>query len=96
MSEPELLLVDELSLGLMPKMIDICYDAIAELRRGGLTIVLVEQSTQLALHVADHVCVLESGRPVWRGSAVEARNSSGLIDALLGLGRETENDAPPS
>jgi branched-chain amino acid transport system ATP-binding protein len=96
MSEPELLLVDELSLGLMPKMIDICYDVIAELRRGGLTIVLVEQSTQLALHVADQVCVLESGRAVWRGSAVEARNSAGLIDALLGLGRETGNDAPPS
>jgi branched-chain amino acid transport system ATP-binding protein len=94
MSEPELLLVDELSLGLMPKIIDICYDAIAELKRGGLTIVLVEQSTQLALNVADQVCVLESGRPVWRGSAVEARNSSGLIDALLGLGREADTPAP--
>jgi branched-chain amino acid transport system ATP-binding protein len=60
MSKPKLLLIDELSLGLMPKIIDICYDAIAELKKAGLTILLVEQSTQRALEVADHVCVLES------------------------------------
>ncbi|MGD2125582.1 MAG: ABC transporter ATP-binding protein [Desulfobacteraceae bacterium] len=88
MSEPQLLLVDELSLGLMPKIIDICYEAVAELRRGGLTIVLVEQSTQLALDVAEQICVLESGQVVWRGSAVEARNNAGLIDAFLGLRHE--------
>jgi branched-chain amino acid transport system ATP-binding protein len=86
MSEPELLLVDELSLGLMPKIIDICYEAIAELNRKGLTIILVEQSTQRALDVADQVCVLESGRTVWNGSADDARENTGMIDALLGLG----------
>ena len=85
MAEPELLLIDELSLGLMPKVIDICYEAIAELKKGGLTILLVEQSTQRALEVADRVCVLESGRDVWNGAAAEARNDSQLIDALLGL-----------
>jgi branched-chain amino acid transport system ATP-binding protein len=88
MSEPELLLVDELSLGLMPKMIDICYEAIAELNRGGVTIVLVEQSTQRALDVADQVCVLESGQTVWKGSALDALNSAELIDSLLGLSSE--------
>ncbi|MBW2515477.1 MAG: ABC transporter ATP-binding protein, partial [Deltaproteobacteria bacterium] len=46
MSRPQLLLVDELSLGLMPKMIDICYEAISELKSKGLTILLIEQSTQ--------------------------------------------------
>jgi branched-chain amino acid transport system ATP-binding protein len=85
MSQPELLLIDELSLGLMPKMIDICYAAIAALKANGMTIVLVEQSTQRALEVADDVTVLESGAVVWRGSAREARESTAMIDACLGL-----------
>jgi len=87
MSQPKLLLIDELSLGLMPKMIDICYAAIAALKANGMTIVLVEQSTQRALDVADDVTVLESGRMVWRGSAREARESTEMIDACLGLTR---------
>jgi branched-chain amino acid transport system ATP-binding protein len=85
MSQPQMLLIDELSLGLMPKMIDICYEAITELKRKGLTILLIEQSTQRALEVADHVCVLESGKTVWKDTADNARNNAGLIDALLGL-----------
>jgi len=85
MSEPHLLLVDELSLGLMPKLIDICYEAISDLNRSGLTIVLVEQSTQRAFDVSHQVCVLESGKSIWKGSAAQARNNAQLIDALLGL-----------
>jgi len=85
MSRPRLLLVDELSLGLMPKAIDTCYQVIADLKQQGLTIVLVEQSTSRALAVADAVVVLESGKAVWTGGADEARSSSDMIDALLGL-----------
>ncbi len=85
MSRPEMLLIDELSLGLMPKIIDICYEAITELKRKGLTILLIEQSTQRALEVADRVCVLESGKVVWKDTAEKARDNAGLIDALLGL-----------
>ncbi len=85
MSKPELLLVDELSLGLMPKIIDICYRAIADLNRDGLTIILVEQSTHRALEVADQVCVLESGSTVWQGTSDAAQNNVTLIDSLLGL-----------
>ncbi|MGD2097601.1 MAG: ABC transporter ATP-binding protein [Desulfobacterales bacterium] len=85
MSRPQLLLVDELSLGLMPKILDICYEAISELKRKGLTILLIEQSTQRALEVADHVCVLESGKTVWKDTAEKARDDADLIDALLGL-----------
>jgi branched-chain amino acid transport system ATP-binding protein len=88
MSNPKLLLIDELSLGLMPKIIDLCYKAITELKKNGLTILLVEQSTQLALEVADRVCVLESGKEVWQGTAAKARDNAGLIDALLGLQAE--------
>jgi len=87
MAEPKLLIIDELSLGLMPKMVDLCYAALAKLRaESGLTLLLVEQSTQRALHLADQVCVLESGRSVWRGSAEEARGDPALIESYLGLG----------
>lgn len=85
MSQPKLLMIDELSLGLMPKVIDICYAAISELKEKGMSILLVEQSTQRALEVADQVTVLESGKTVWKGSAPEARDSTGMIDACLGL-----------
>ena len=85
MAEPRLLLIDEVSLGLMPKAIDACYAAIAELKRRGITILLVEQSTSRALAIADQVTVLESGRAAWRGTGAEARQSPALIDAYLGL-----------
>jgi branched-chain amino acid transport system ATP-binding protein len=88
MSNPQLLLIDELSLGLMPRIIDLCYEAITELKKNGLTILIVEQSTQRALEVADRVCVLESGKEVWQGTAEKARDNAGLIDALLGLQEE--------
>ncbi|MBW1867380.1 MAG: ABC transporter ATP-binding protein [Deltaproteobacteria bacterium] len=87
MSRPRLLLIDELSLGLMPKAIDICYSVINDLKMHGMTIVLVEQSTSRALKVADSVTVLESGKMVWQGTPDEARASSEMIDACLGLTR---------
>jgi len=86
MPEPKLLMIDELSLGLMPKAVDICYDAIKELNeKEGLTILVVEQSTQRALDVSDNVIVLESGNTVWKGNSQEARESSSMIDSILGL-----------
>ena len=88
MAEPRLLMIDEVSLGLMPKMIDVCYEAIAALKADGMTILLVEQSTKRALEVADRVCVLESGRQVWAGSADEARRDPDMIEAYLGLREE--------
>jgi len=87
MSRPRLLLIDELSLGLMPKAIDICYSVINDLKMDGMTIVLVEQSTSRALKVADSVTVLESGKMVWQGTPDEAGASSEMIDACLGLTR---------
>ena len=79
MAEPRLLLVDELSLGLMPKMVDLCLDALRKLPEGGLTIVLVEQNTARALDVAQRVCVLASGRSVFTGSAENARRDVDLL-----------------
>ncbi len=85
MADPKFLMIDEVSLGLMPKIVDVCYDAIEKLKARGITILLVEQNTQRALAVADQVCVLESGRSVWMGSAAEARDDPALIEAYLGL-----------
>ena len=85
MAEPRLLLVDELSLGLMPKMVDLCLDALMRLKREGLTIVLVEQNTARALDVADHVCVLSSGVQVYQGTAAEAKASGSMFATFLGI-----------
>ncbi len=95
MSSPKLLLIDELSLGLMPKIIDLCYEAITGLKDNGLTILIVEQSTQRALEAADRVCVLESGKEVWQGTAARARDNAALIDALLGLQEEGQMQGEP-
>lgn len=85
MARPKLLMIDELSLGLMPKVIDLCYQALQKLREEGMTILLVEQNTDRALSVADQICVLESGRTVWQGSAQDAANDPSLASAYLGL-----------
>jgi branched-chain amino acid transport system ATP-binding protein len=86
MSAPKLLLVDELSLGLMPKMVDLCIDALQKLNREeGLAIVLVEQNTARALDVAHLVCVLASGRSVFTGSAESARRDVDLLHSYTGV-----------
>jgi branched-chain amino acid transport system ATP-binding protein len=85
MTEPRLLLVDELSLGLMPKVFDQCLDALVVLKNEGLSIVLVEQRTTQALEVADAACVMSSGRVAFSGSAAEARSNTAIVDRMLGL-----------
>jgi branched-chain amino acid transport system ATP-binding protein len=67
MLRPRLLLLDEPSLGLSPKMIDLVYEKITELARQGLTTMLVEQNVRKALSVADHVVVLVLGRVRYQG-----------------------------
>ena len=85
MARPRFIMIDELSLGLMPKVIDLCYVALRQLRTEGMTVLLVEQNTERALAVADDICVLESGHAVWQGSAADARNDPELAAAFLGL-----------
>jgi branched-chain amino acid transport system ATP-binding protein len=85
MAAPQILLVDELSLGLMPIMVDLCLDAIIKLKTEGLSILLVEQNTARALDVADQVCVLSSGTQIFQGTASEARGSGWLFEAFLGI-----------
>ncbi|MCB2099368.1 MAG: ABC transporter ATP-binding protein [Rhodobacterales bacterium] len=94
MAEPRLLMIDEVSLGLMPKAVDLCYAAIDRLRDRGITILLVEQNTTRALEAADRVCVLESGRAVWQGDAAEARRDPALVEAYLGLSEGKQETTP--
>ena len=89
MSEPRLLLVDELSLGLMPKMVDLCLDVLVRLKGEGLTVVLVEQNTARALDIADNVTVISSGTQVFQGTALEAKAAGSIFAAYLGV-TETE------
>jgi branched-chain amino acid transport system ATP-binding protein len=84
MAEPRLLLVDELSLGLMPKMVDLCFEALAQLRRSGLTVVLVDQNTVRAIDIADTICVLSSGSVVFSGPAAAAKADASLFESFLG------------
>jgi branched-chain amino acid transport system ATP-binding protein len=85
MAEPRLLLVDELSLGLMPKMVDLCLEALKKLNKKGLAILLVEQNTKRALDVADQVVVLASGRSVFSGPAETARRDVDLLHSYFGV-----------
>lgn len=85
MTRPKVILIDELSLGLMPKVIDLCYHALDALKGKGMAILLVEQNTDRVLKIADDICVLESGRTVWQGSAQVAAQDPDLVAAYLGL-----------
>ena len=84
MSSPDLLLLDEPSLGLAPQVVDRIFALIADLRAQGLTILLVEQNVALALEIADRGYVLVNGRIEIAGSAAELVASAEIRDAYLG------------
>jgi branched-chain amino acid transport system ATP-binding protein len=84
MSSPDLLLLDEPSLGLAPQIVDQIFELIAGLRNRGLTILLVEQNVSLSLDIADTGYVMANGRIVLSGSAAELRNSTEIQGAYLG------------
>jgi branched-chain amino acid transport system ATP-binding protein len=86
MASPRLIMIDELSLGLMPAMIDICVNAVQALKREGIGVLLVEQNTHRAIAIADRVTVLVSGRVAYQASGPDARNDPGFVDKYLGIG----------
>ena len=85
MSRPRLLLLDEPSLGLAPQVVDAIFELIPRLREGGLTILLVEQSVDQALEIADRGYVLRNGEIAMAGTAGELTASSGVERAYMGL-----------
>jgi len=85
MADPRLLMLDETSLGLAPLVVDEIFKAITALNRRGLTVLLVEQNTALALEVAGYAYVLEQGRVVLEGSAAELAADDRMRKAYLGM-----------
>jgi branched-chain amino acid transport system ATP-binding protein len=84
MARPRLLLLDEPSLGLAPRLAEEVYERIRQIAAAGLTILVVEQNTVLALAVADRGYVLENGRVVLEGSAAELKQDARVREAYLG------------
>ena len=85
MSRPRILLLDEPSLGLAPLVVEEMYDAIqASRKQDGMTIVVVEQNTQMALQIADRGYVVETGQIVLQGTAAELMENPKIQEAYLG------------
>ena len=84
MSRPKMLLLDEPSLGLAPRLSEEVYRRIADINARGVTVLLVEQNTVLALQVAHRAYVLETGNIVLQGKASELANHPRVREAYLG------------
>jgi branched-chain amino acid transport system ATP-binding protein len=84
MSRPRLLLLDEPSLGLAPRLVDLVFETVAQLRQEGLTIVLVEQNATRAVELADRTSVLRTGRIVRSGTADELGGGAAMAAEYLG------------
>jgi branched-chain amino acid transport system ATP-binding protein len=85
MTNPRLLLLDEPSEGLAPQVVGEVSRALQELKRSGLSIVLVEQNTRLALEIADEAVILNSGRVGFMGTVEDVRSNPRLLEHLLGV-----------
>ena len=96
MAKPQILLLDEPSLGLAPAIINEVFDVLAELRDEGVTLLLVDQMAALALTVADRAYVLESGRVVQTGTADELTGDAALEAAYLGAAPAPARSPLPS
>ncbi|BAL22770.1 ABC transporter ATP-binding protein [Azoarcus sp. KH32C] len=86
MAKPKLLMLDEPSLGLAPLIVREIFRIISELRRRGVSILLVEQNARAALQVADYAYVLETGEIAMEGPAKQLADDPRVIEAYLGLG----------
>lgn len=86
MAKPKLLMLDEPSLGLAPLIVREIFRIISELRRRGVSILLVEQNARAALQVADYAYVLETGQIAMQGPAYELADDPRVIEAYLGFG----------
>src|SRR3974377_2028878 len=85
MSEPQLLMLDEPSLGLAPAVVEALYDTLKALHHDGLTLLLAEQSIPLALGIADYGYVLQTGRVALEGPAARLRDHGQVQGNILGV-----------
>lgn len=86
MSSPELLLLDEPSLGLAPNFVLMIFDMIKEINKQGVTILLIEQNANMALSASDRAYVLENGKVTMSGEAKKIASDPKIKKAYLGLG----------
>jgi len=85
---PKLLMLDEPSQGLAPLVVREVFRIVAEMRREGISVLLVEQNARMSLEIADHAYVLDDGRVVYSGSARELAADEARVEALAGASAE--------
>jgi branched-chain amino acid transport system ATP-binding protein len=90
MSDPRMLLLDEPSLGLAPTVVESLYETLAVLHHEGITLLLAEQSVELALEIASHAYVLQTGRTVLDGPAATLAQDPQVQEIYLGLAAPEE------
>ena len=85
MSKPKLLMLDEPSWGIAPKLVEKIFEVIQEIRKDGVTILLVEQDVQEALDISDRAYVIQTGRVALEGTGKELLSSELIQKSFLGL-----------
>jgi branched-chain amino acid transport system ATP-binding protein len=85
MTRPRLLMLDEPSQGIMPRLVDEIFAAVEVIRRAGTTVLIVEQRLTECLEIADRAYVMRTGRVLMSGTAAQIRDSMELRQAYLGL-----------
>jgi len=85
MSRPKLLMLDEASLGIMPKLVSEIFRTVQEISKNGVTVLLVEQNVHEALHIAHRAYVLQTGRIVLEGNGKDLLQSDMVRQAYLGM-----------
>lgn len=85
MTRPKLIMLDEPSQGIMPKLVDEIFDAVLAIRKTGVTVLIVEQRLAESLEIADRAYVLQTGRVVLSGSAAEVRDNPEIRKVYLGM-----------
>ncbi len=88
MSKPELIMMDEPSLGLAPLIVQSIFDIIRTINKSGITVLLIEQNANMALQVADKAYVLETGRITLEGTGAELLENESVKEAYLGKTRK--------
>ncbi len=84
MSNPKLLMIDEISLGLMPKLVDTVFEVVDKLRKSGITILLAEQNAHMAIDVSDRIYILTLGRVTKQTNKDDIENDEEIKRAYLG------------
>ena len=85
MSNGKLMLIDEPSLGLAPKLIDQIYESLSEMKESGITFLIVEENITRLQTLADWIYLMDNGEFVWSGNPDELQSNSELLSTYLGV-----------